>query len=108
MKTLYWMIFGKEIITINQGKLEIEKKGEFLANSKSYDLSIAKEFEIVKTVSPDLGFFGNSQGNNPFMSNKMGTLQFDYGLKTIRFGVGIDEAEGRFLLDKFISKGLIS
>jgi len=106
MKTLYWMIFGKEIITINHRKLEIKRSGDLLGKSKSYDLIHAKEFAIVKKTAFD--FWGNNQSNNPFMSNKMGTLKFDYGLKTIRFGIGIDEAEGKYLLEKFISKRLIA
>lgn len=106
IKTLYWMILGKEIITIQNGKLQIERRGDILGKSKIYDLGAAENFQVRTT--PQFSFFHQNRENSPFMMNKLGTIQFDYGLKTIRFGIGIDEAEGRFLLDKFKSKELIA
>lgn len=106
IKTLYWMILGKEIITIQDGQLQITRKGDVFGKSKTYDLGHAENFEVRTTAQ--FSFFNQNHENNPFMISKLGTLQFDYGLKTIRFGIGIDEAEGRFLLDKFKSKELIA
>lgn len=36
-----------------------------------------------------------------------GTLRFDYGLKTVRFGGGIDEAEANFIINKLKEKKFI-
>lgn len=32
---------------------------------------------------------------------KGGVLKFDYGLKTLKFASGIDEAEGRLIIETF-------
>jgi len=106
IKTLVWMIFGKEIITIESGRLRIERDGDLLSKKKQYDLQIAKSFEV--NAPPAFSYFNKSTHAGFFKHAKIGTLQFDYGLKTIRFGIGIDEAEGKFLLSKFKSKGLIA
>ena len=34
-----------------------------------------------------------------------GKLRFDYGMKTIKFGIGIDEAEARYLIDEIVKHG---
>ena len=106
IKTLWWMVFGKEFITIQDGQLDIKRQGDLLGKSKTYDLAAAENFKV--RSSPQINFFNNNQENSPWHTHKMGTLQFDYGLKTIRFGIGLDEAEGKFLLDKFKSKELIA
>lgn len=105
IKTLFWMIFGKEIITISDNKLQIERRGDLLSKTKMYDLTSATNFQIKQ--SPQFNAFSRSHVNSPFFPGKMGTIQFDYGLKTISFGIGIDEAEGRYLLEMFSSKRLI-
>ena len=106
IKTWVWMIFGKEIITIRSGQLTIERTGDLLSKKKQYDLQIAKSFEV--NAQPAYSHFNKSSHAGLMNPSAMGTLQFDYGLKTIRFGIGIDEAEGKFLLDKFKSRGLIA
>jgi len=106
IKTLTWMILGKEIITIKNGQLEIIRKGDILSQPKSYDLNTATNFEVKKT--PAFSYLNNSAGRNPWNNSSLGTLQFDYGMKTINFGIGIDEAEAKFLLEKFKSKNLIA
>jgi len=105
IKTLVWMVFGKEIIHIGHGKLEISRTGDLLNSKKLYDLKEAKSFEVQKSTA--FNYLDKSTHVNPFNASSIGTMQFDYGLKTIRFGIGIDEAEGKFILDKFKTKGLI-
>ena len=106
IKTLVWMIFGKEIITIKSGQLAIERAGDLLSMKKEYDLQIAKSFEVKESSGFD--YFNKSTHAGFVNPSVMGTLRFDYGLSTIRFGIGIDAAEGKFLLEKFKSKGLIA
>lgn len=105
IRTWLWMLFGKEIISIENNYLDITRKGDLLSKTKQYDLKKATNFEVVDT--PSFGYFSNGFANQPYNSASAGTLKFDYGLKTIRFGIGIDGAEGRFLLKQFRAKGLI-
>jgi hypothetical protein len=42
------------------------------------------------------------------LNGRTGTIAFDYGMKTIRFGESIDEAEGKYLLNLFIQKKILS
>jgi len=34
-----------------------------------------------------------------------GKLRFDYGMKTIKFGIGLDEAEARYLIQEITKNG---
>ncbi len=40
----------------------------------------------------------------PWLGNSVGTLAFDYGAKTFRFGAGIDEAEAKQIVAEIQNK----
>jgi hypothetical protein len=105
-RTWLWMIAGKEILTFDRNELIIEKKGTFLASLKTYDLREVKNFEL-NLISNNSSFFGNNSNRNIWNLGGDGVLKFDYGLKTIQIASGIDEAEGRYLLEKIRSKEFI-
>jgi hypothetical protein len=107
IRTLIWNIFGKEIITVGQGVLVIQKKGALLYKPKTYNLAEAKNFraqeEIVNT-----NIVGNNNNSNLWKLDDKGTIRFDYGMKTIKFGDGLYEAEANAIIEKLRSKRLIS
>jgi len=37
-----------------------------------------------------------------------GTIRFDYGLQTVKFAAGIDEAEAKFIVDKLKERHLLT
>jgi len=106
LRTFWWMLMGKEVISLGQGVLTVDKRGALFYKLKSYDLHEAKNFRAQEDYLSS-GPFGNTQANI-FNLDKKGTIKFDYGMQTIKFGYGLDEAEGNFILEKLRSKKLIS
>ena len=90
---LVWSLFGKEIITIGNGLLTISKKGAMFSKAKSYELGF-----ISNMLAKELPLY--SQSRNTLMSIlNRGTICFEYGMKTIRFGDALDEAEARHIIE---------
>ncbi len=56
-----------------------------------------------ETIGSD--FFGPKKSIGDFWGLTGGKLKFDYGLKTIKFGNGIDEAEAKHLIDEIKRRG---
>lgn len=106
IRTWLWMIAGKEILTFDRNELKIEKKGTFAASPKTYDLREVKNFQL-NPISNNNSFFDNNSNQYMWNLGGDGVLKFDYGFKTIQVASGIDEAEGRFLLEKIKSKEYI-
>lgn len=107
VKTLVWYLAGKEIITFGQGQFSIAKQGLLLSKPKIYDLKHVKKLRARKEETIYYGFEG-VRNNLGAMSPSNGTLQFDYGMKTVRFANDIDEAEAYFIIDKLKVKSLIT
>jgi hypothetical protein len=96
IRTLLWSAVGLEIIKVENGILEIGKQIFNFKNSKKYQISDVRYLSINPISDNDIWGMG-SQRN--LFGLKGGVLKFDYGLKTLKFGGGIDEAEGRLIID---------
>jgi len=105
--TLWWNIAGKEIINIQQGVLTINKKGAIFKRLKSYDLNQAKNFRALEDPDINNGFGRSRQASllNPACN---GTIKFDYGMETVKFGDKLYQAEGDHILGRLRAKKLIS
>jgi len=102
---LGWFFAGQEIITVtNDGQLTIDKKPAPFIRKKQYDLRHA-EFIRIRPQDPS-DKKQNVKLFTAFYSN-IGIIHFDYGMKTIRLGAEIDEAEARQLLETLVHKGYI-
>jgi hypothetical protein len=106
-RALFWTIVGKEIIKVGQGALTIDKRGALFYKAKTYDLREARNFRAWQEYVPR-GPFGNTRSNNAFNLGSNGTIRFDYGMQTIKFADGLDEAEANFILQKLRDKKYIS
>ena len=106
-RTWWWNVAGKEIINISQGVLTVDKKGAIFKRIKSYDLNQAKNFRAYEEPGIDNDFGRSSSGSlwNPAAN---GTIKFDYGMETVKFGDKLYQAEGEYILEKLRSKRLIS
>lgn len=93
--TILWQIAGKERVVADRGLLEISKGVSFLSRKKTYDISSIRNLDVQPqdTSTP----WGRNRAFNVFGSSS-GVVKFDYGMKTIRFGISIEEAEGRHIL----------
>ena len=102
-----WNLIGKEIIIIGQGILTVDKKGALLFKAKTYDLN---EVKNIRAQDDNLGVGGpfgiRPSGFGAFKAG--GTIRFDYGLQTVRFAGGIDEAEAKFILEKLKDRHLLT
>lgn len=106
LRTIVWNLAGKEIIAVGQGVLEIEKKNMLFMKPKTYDLREVKRLRV-RDDQPYLNsVFG--QRSNLTTLGKGGTIMFDYGMKTIRFGAGLHEAEATKILEKLKNKRLLT
>lgn len=105
-RTFLWNLMGKEVITVGQGQLSIDKKGALLFKPKVYNLNEVRNIR----VHDDNAAFGPFGGRrNDFGAfNSGGTIRFDYGLKTVKFANGIDEAEAKFILDKLKERRMLT
>jgi hypothetical protein len=104
LATVIWMIAGKEILTFEQNKLTINRKGWIFNRPKIYHLQEIKCFSVNSQYDSG-GWLGYSRRN--YLLNRDGALQFDYGMKTIKMAEGIDPAEARHLLLMLKNKGFL-
>jgi len=103
---LWWSIRGREVVTLADGVLTIEKKHS-PEKSISYDLHSAENFRSVRDVLAT----GRGQGfinGYPWQLAIHGTVKFDYGVDIIQFGDWLSEAEGEYILTRLRAKKLIS
>lgn len=95
---LLWTIAGQEIIKVENGILEVGRQVFSLKRSKQYLLREVRHLGLGTSLED--GLIGMGYQKN-FFGLKGGILQFDYGLKTIKFANSIDEAEARSLISIF-------
>jgi len=105
--TCRWNVAGKEIVTVSQAVLTIVKKGP-IAKTKTYDMNEAQNFRAEDDFSDDFGFAGRRRGLVlPWNVPSEGTIHFDYGMETIRFGDKLHKPEGDYILERLRTKKLI-
>jgi hypothetical protein len=107
IKTLLWNLKGKEIINMGQGYLSIARKGLLFSKTKTYDLKEAKKFRSQEETN-DFSAFRGGRRNNLVAFYANGTIRFDYGLQTVKFASGIDEAEANYILDKLKTSRILT
>lgn len=93
---LLWFMAGEEIITVNTEVLKLGKQIFGLGPVKSYQIADIKQMTVIPTGDKDL--WENISEHRLIRS---GLIQFDYGLKTIKFGGEFDLAEARQLVEIF-------
>jgi len=96
---LLWNLAGRERVVVHSDALSIRREVLGVGWTRSYELRSVKALRVVETIGPMV--FGMRQ-NDPF-GFAHGPIAFDYGAKTIRFGTGIEVAEGRYLLSKMVA-----
>lgn len=103
---LIWSLLGQETIVIENG-IFVVSKGilEIGLIKKSYDLNSIKNLELNPESAGFDSFFGQKKKIGDFWGLTGGKIRFDYGMKTIKFGIGIDEAEARFLIEEVKKHG---
>lgn len=100
--SVLWGLFGKEKLIINSFIIILKKE--------IFNIGIKKEFEINEIKNINFNEIENSWFS---MKNRWvmwgfgpGKIKFDYGMKTYSIGLGVDDAEAKYLVDeikKYIS-----
>jgi hypothetical protein len=84
-----WNLAGKEIVNLDQEALTIRYGLGIVGWPRHFDRREVRDLRLAQSVSMDFrSSFGWWLGGN-------GTVAFDYGARTYRFGRGIDEAEAK-------------
>jgi hypothetical protein len=91
---LLWIVGGKETVNVDDGEITIGKEIFGLGNYKTYKISTIKYLALARRLDRDR--WGQSMDRYLL---KNGLIEFDYGLRTIRFASGVDVAEARHLIE---------
>lgn len=89
-----WNLHGCEIIRLNGHDLHYRKNFVLFCRSREFDLQHVKNLR----VNPALNISLWLRSTIEFWGVGGGSILFDYGYSTWRFGVGLDEAEARHLI----------
>jgi hypothetical protein len=92
-----WNLTGHEIVSLTPTSLAIRRDVLGFGRSREYDLPSVKNLRIAPT-------FGNTNFTFTTQSFGGGSMAFDYGAKTFRFGGGLDDAEASHLIDVLKSR----
>lgn len=103
---LLWTLFGFEKILIDKRNFTLSKGILNISlSSKTYDINSIKNLELNPESSNSNSLFMQKRNMGEFYGFKGGKLRFDYGMKTIKFGIGIDKAEALHLLNLITKHG---
>jgi hypothetical protein len=99
---LAWNLMGKETVNVYPSMMKLDKSVAGIHYRKSFNNHEIKEIRVVDRVTP-FGF-GNQED---LLFYRSGRIAFDYGMKTYRFGQGIEEAEARYLINIIKERGYL-
>ncbi len=98
-RSFFWLLWGKELIKIDEAALIYKKSIRTYGKAKRYLLDNISKMRIYEVKQ---GSFQSVWEASPWVKGGE-TLEFDYHGKTIRFGRKINEKDGK-LLFKLLTK----
>ena len=93
---LVWRLAGQEIVSANKDLFVVTRRIFTWKSYKAYKTSDISALRISRPTDRWIEMFSRFRGLLGFS----GTIAFDYGAKSFRFGNGLDEAEGRQIIKK--------
>lgn len=96
--TLAWLIAGRERVTIAGDEFAVRRETCGLGWTRRYELRNVKNLRVVD-APVDNGPFGM---RDPY-GFRSGPFVFDYGPRSVRFGVGLDVAEANAVLARVLA-----
>jgi hypothetical protein len=100
MRSLFWILWGKELIKIDEVALHYKR------SIKKYGKSIPYYFENMKKVSleqPKSGSFQAIWESSPWVGGGE-RIEFDYKGRIVRFGRKLEERDAKLLFDLITKK----
>ncbi len=101
LSLLLWQLFGKEKIEVANNSITYSRAVVIPIFPKEYSSEYIKNLRFT-----NIGYnerYGRSR-NMEFWGFGPGLIAFDYGSRTIRFGIGIDEAEAKQIVAEIQQK----
>lgn len=95
-----WMIAGREILSLSPGQLSLRRAVFGLGLTKEYDLLHVRNLR----VSPQPIDLRSFNGKLQMCGVSGGLIAFDYGSQTVRFALGVDEAEASQIVADLTSR----
>lgn len=93
---LLWGYFGKEMLHISSDKVLLNKTIFGIGIKKALQKSAVKNVRFNKV---EIEYFKNNQ-NWAIWGVGEGKIKFDYGMKTYSLGLGVDDAEANYIIEK--------
>ncbi|HEY7806031.1 MAG TPA: hypothetical protein VIC34_02420, partial [Croceibacterium sp.] len=91
-----WQLTGRAMVSVQDGAVVSRWQMPLVTRTRRYD---AGQVRHLRPAPPFLPYvlFGNSTATlyPPWFATANGSVQFDYGARTVRVLPGLDEAEGR-------------
>jgi len=101
-----WQVTGKELIEVTTEFIIIRRVNLGLSSPKEYSSNFIKELRVSSSnmnLNHPMLIWSYSY-YYPWHPHNMGSLAFDYGARTFRFGGGVDEAEAKQILAEIQQK----
>jgi len=99
-----WQLSGKEVIDISTHNIVITHAALGIRSPREFSAEHINDLRMSTTIIDVnnlifLFYFGSNT-----IRRNIGSLAFDYGAKTYRFGAGIDEAEAKMIIAEIGNK----
>jgi hypothetical protein len=89
-----WQLAGKEIVEVSLQSITTSRQVLGFSRPKEY---LAEHIKDLRVAPPGNGWFGWPRATS-FWGLSGGSVAFDYGARTFRFGSGADEAEAKQII----------
>ncbi len=103
---LAWQISGKEVVEVTVENITISRVALGFRSQKEYSATHVKELRA-SSSNMNLNhpmFWWAYYSYYPLFHTMIGSLAFDYGAKTFRFGMSVDEAEAKQIIAEIQQK----
>ena len=87
---LLWQLFGVERLIVTKDTLSIKRSILGVGITRNYAMTNSRHLKVLEPEKPK--WWSRSRSPNSLYGGP-GTIGFEYGAKTVRFGLGLDPAE---------------
>ena len=103
VSTVLWMLFGRELVSVESGLLLHRFEILGLGRTRKFDGQLIRHLRVVD-YAPNLTTQQKAYMLPIFAGDGLGPLAFDYGAKSIRLGASFEEAEARSFISELYGR----
>jgi hypothetical protein len=97
-----WMLAGRERVVLTTERLRI--RYELFGRGFSREFALADVRDLRVSYEPLSWWAASPRARLMWWGIGGGTVLFDHGARTVRFGAGVDEAEGELLVRRILER----